>query len=158
MRFLVEDPLTKLARKLRLMGFDTEICSRNDIRKSIENRDVFLTKSKKAMEIASKFGIRPYLIKSENWRSQLKSVIQRFQIDLDDVHFLCRCSKCNGLLEEASPGDAAMVPEYVALTAEKLYKCNRCGQLYWNGSHVEHMKWMNGIVGKSGDNAEENKL
>lgn len=155
MKFLVEDSLTRLAKKLRLMGFDTEICTRSEIGEASQDRDVFLTKSRKALEIAWKSKIKCYLIKSENWKSQLKSVIQRFKIDANDVHFLSRCSKCNGILVEASLDDLANVPEYVALTKGRFSRCRVCGQVYWNGSHVEQMKWMNAFLEKSGGKTEE---
>ncbi|HDP77056.1 MAG TPA: hypothetical protein ENN47_02495 [Mesotoga infera] len=155
MKFLVEDSLTKLAKKLRLLGFDTEICTRSEIGEASRDREVFLTKSKKSMEIAWKHKIRCFLIKSENWRSQLRSVIQRFKIDANNVDFLSRCSKCNGMLVEASPEDLADVPEYVALTKDRFCRCTRCGQVYWNGSHVEHMESMKTFLEKSGGRTEE---
>ncbi|MDD2332951.1 MAG: Mut7-C RNAse domain-containing protein [Mesotoga sp.] len=155
MKFLVEDSLTKLAKKLRLMGFDTEICTRSEISEASRDREVFLTKSKKSLEIAWKNKIKCYLIKSENWKSQLRSVIQRFKIDANDVHFLSRCSKCNGMLVEASPNDLTDVPEYVALTKARFCRCIHCGQVYWDGSHVEHIKLMNSFLEKSGGRTEE---
>ncbi|MBN2253007.1 MAG: hypothetical protein JW701_04870 [Kosmotogaceae bacterium] len=155
MKFLVEDSLTKLGKKLRLLGFDTEICTRSEIGEASKDREVFLTKSKKSLEIAWKYRIKPYLIKSENWKSQLRSVIQRFRIDANDVHFLSRCSKCNGLLVEASPDVLADVPEYVALTKVRFCRCMRCGQIYWDGSHVERIRLMNSFLEKSGVKTEE---
>jgi hypothetical protein len=148
MKFLVEDSLTKLAKKLRFLGFDTEICSRNEIEGAVSNRDVFLTKSRKALEIAMRFRIRCYLIKSENWKSQLKSVVHRFRISHKDIDVLSRCSKCNGELEIASLEDLCGVPDYILLTKENFSKCKNCGHIYWKGSHVEHMRMIIEIVEK----------
>ncbi|HOI63648.1 MAG TPA: Mut7-C RNAse domain-containing protein [Mesotoga sp.] len=156
MKFLVDESLSKLGRKLRILGLDTVVCGWQTFDSSLTERDIFLTTSKRFLERAIKSHLRCYLLKSSNWRSQLKSVFQRYSIRVEGLKPFSRCSVCNGELEEASSEDLCSVPEYVMLNNENLRKCKNCGRVYWKGSHVEHMRSLYRIVAEtSGDKTEQ---
>ncbi len=49
-----------------------------------------------------------------------------------------RCGKCNGSLRKRD--DAAADPEYVPDDwSDPTYRCIRCGQIYWTGSHWDRV-------------------
>jgi uncharacterized protein with PIN domain len=56
-------------------------------------------------------------------------------------HAFTRCTRCNGTLREASKQQVAgRVPTRVLLERERFARCRGCGQVYWEGSHVERMR------------------
>lgn len=146
MKFLVEDSMTRLAKKLRLLGFDAQICNRENFNELVAGRDVFLSKSKHLIERAIKTGIECYFLKSNSWKAQLKSVFQRYRLKIEAGAPFSRCSICNGELEKMNGVEIDSVPEYTALTHEEFFKCNHCGKIYWRGSHTAHMKTLLKIV------------
>jgi hypothetical protein len=159
MNILVDDSLKKLARKLRLLGFDTAVWSKSIDELASNERDIFLTKSRRFLEKALKMGIKSYLIKSDRWESQIRSVFQRLRVSFEDLRPFSRCTICNGSLEElAKDSITGEVPEYILFTAAQFHKCTLCGRIYWRGSHTVHLERLLEITKVSGDTAEKNTL
>jgi uncharacterized protein with PIN domain len=52
-----------------------------------------------------------------------------------------RCIRCNGLAE---PVEKARVEHLLEpktrLYYEEFHQCRECGQIYWQGSHYQHMR------------------
>ena len=144
LRFLADRMLGKLARKLRLLGFDTlyfpeereerllEIASKED--------RILLTRDRDFYNKALKVGMRVFLLKSDKWRSQLKAVFDKFKIKPSDVSPFSRCMECNEPLEKIDKESVKdRVPEYIYLTHDEFKICRVCGRIYWKGTHVGHM-------------------
>ena len=130
--------LGKLAKKLRLLGFDTMYYPKIDeseIFKRSKGR-ILLTRDKEVYRKAFSSGLDAYYVEHDNWRVQLRNLI----IDLnlyDDMKPFTRCVECNELLIDATPDEVKDdVPEYVYKTIEKFKMCPRCGKIYWKGSHL----------------------
>jgi len=143
-RFLVDRMLGKLAKKLRMLGFDTLYFSEieeNELLTMASNEGrILLTRDKELFEKAVKRGIETFLIKSDRWRSQISAVLKRFRISENDLKLFSRCMECNTVLKEVSKQDVVLdVPEYVYMTHERFLKCPMCGKVYWAGTHVEDM-------------------
>ncbi len=147
LKFAVDCMLGKLAKALRMMGFDTfyqsyiddadlvDIAYRED--RIILTRDVDLTNRKKA---------KKYLwIKSTNFIQQIKQVRKEFNLE-ENKKPLSRCLICN---EELKPIQKErvkeLVPEYTYKTQDDFYKCSGCGKIYWSATHVDSMKDIYGI-------------
>ena len=139
--------LGKLAKKLRLLGFDALYHSdieEDEILRLSKDR-ILLTRDKILERKAKKLGIDVFYIKSDKWRSQLKAVNDRFSIEKYSKPFT-RCSECNGELvyvEKEKVKDK--VPEYVYKTVDEFKMCKNCRKIYWKGSHVS---WMVSDIGK----------
>lgn len=51
-----------------------------------------------------------------------------------------RCAKCNGELIDATAEDVkADVPEAVAKTHSKFWRCSSCKRIYWEGGHWKNI-------------------
>jgi uncharacterized protein len=54
-----------------------------------------------------------------------------------------RCLRCNNLLIPLDPDEAKKkwpeLPDYVYQTQRRFNWCDRCGQLFWAGTHVRNM-------------------
>ncbi|HBT39033.1 MAG: hypothetical protein XD58_1561 [Thermotoga sp. 50_1627] len=139
--FFADRMLGKLARKLRLLGFDTAYASDMDEEAILEfcketNR-VLITRDRDLLKKAVERGIRCYYVSSDDWREQLMELSKK--IDLKNSKRMSRCSLCNAELVRAGGEEIrAKVPLYVQQTQTEFYSCPVCGRVYWAGSHVEH--------------------
>lgn len=135
--FLADVNLGKLARNLRLAGFDTAYRN-NAIDSELiqlmndENR-ILLTRDRKLlMRNAVKIG---YLPRSDDPTKQMEEVFKRFDL-YDEIRPYSRCVNCNGLLEQVSK--ESVMDQIEPLTKkyfEEFSQCPICGQVYWKGSH-----------------------
>jgi uncharacterized protein with PIN domain len=141
-KFILDVHLGKLAKYLRLCGFDTlyrkdyndiEIINISSSEKRIIlTHDVELLKNKKVTH--------GYWIRSQYLNEQLKEVLLRFNLKHQLLPFT-RCLECNGLLTEVSKEDIMdrLLPETDKYFTD-FRKCMECDRIYWEGSHYERMK------------------
>lgn len=145
-RFLADRMLGTLTRYLRFMGYDTVSAngwspgdSREDTRlldlACRENR-ILLTRDH---ELARRGKKQAVLVETEDVLAQVGQLIDRGLI----VRRLSmsRCSLCNTLLRTATDDEISSAP-YIPVKREgfTFFWCDRCGRLYWNGSHRKHLQ------------------
>ncbi|MDK2897514.1 MAG: uncharacterized protein PWP04_1634 [Candidatus Atribacteria bacterium] len=138
-KFLVDAMLGKLARWLRILGYDTEYVRYLDDPQIIAlaryQKRTLLTKDRKMAQKAPNIA---YLVKSVEWEKQVKEIIQVFHLNAD--YLLSRCPECNQKLIKISPAEAkSLVPLFVAHTFQQFKKCPQCQQVYWNGTHWQRI-------------------
>jgi hypothetical protein len=141
MKFIADVMLGRLAKRLRLLGFDVLYGSSLDdnelIRLSLEQDRVILTRD--AALAARPLAANHLFIKSERIRDQLHQVLSAFPAEALP---LTRCSRCNEPLRRMAKQDIAdLVPSHVFETQEEFFKCEACGRIYWRGTHVKRMEW-----------------
>jgi uncharacterized protein with PIN domain len=72
---------------------------------------------------------------------QLRELIQKGVISLDEKTFFSRCLLCNHLLSEISRKEAeGKVPDFVFYQQKHFFRCPQCSRIYWQGSHLEKMQ------------------
>ncbi|MEW6679564.1 MAG: Mut7-C RNAse domain-containing protein [bacterium] len=140
MKFILDDMLGKLARWLRIMGYDAKYCRKISddevIKQAKEERRILLTRDRL---LVKRFAVTSLLIKSENIENQLKQVIKRFNLDIKDI--FTRCPSCNGILEGIEKEKAYHnVPDIVFSCYDNFSLCTLCGKYYWRGNHWEKIK------------------
>lgn len=135
--FVVDVNLGKLARYLRMGGFDTiyqnKIADEELIDIMLEENRTLLTRDRKLlMRNVVRSG---YLPRSDQPAEQLEEVLKRFAL-FDDVKPYTRCINCNGILESVSK--EKIIDQLQPLTKKyfnDFSQCPDCGQIYWKGSH-----------------------
>ena len=139
MRFAADRMLGKLAKWLRLLGFDTLYYNHSSDEEFLtlaEEGRVLLTRNRTLTK-----GIDPgrvLLVQDNDPKIQLKEVIRLLGLEPDPDRFFTRCTICNGALEAANPLDVyGRVPDYVWTAHDKFSKCTGCGRIYWPGSHIK---------------------
>ncbi len=134
-KFLVDVMLGRLAKWLRLVGYDAAYSSDADDHRlarwaRAEDR-ILLTRD---VELARRRGVRVMLIESEKVEQQLRQVFRTLELTVQEP--FSRCAECNVLLEEHSPERASSrVPPYVFRTQVQFRTCPHCGRVYWRGTH-----------------------
>ncbi|UCD74374.1 MAG: Mut7-C RNAse domain-containing protein [Phycisphaerales bacterium] len=144
MRFFVDVMLGRLARWLRILGFDTayeeDIEDEDLIRCAVDERRIILTRDRLMPEQWRVDGI--HLVNAEEPMAQLREVADAFGL-AETARPFTRCSQCNALLSEASEDEVAVHVPADVLEAVKYFKhCPGCDRFYWEGSHVKRMRRM----------------
>lgn len=141
-RFIADVHLGKLARYLRLCGFDT-LFSNNYADPEImdlsnSDKRIILTCDKLLLE--NKKALNGFLVKSQKPEDQLKEVFTGLRLK-DSVRPFTRCMECNSLLEEV---EKETIIELLEPRTREFYDnfsiCSSCNHIYWEGSHYEKMK------------------
>lgn len=131
---LADAMLGKLARWLRVIGFDTRYMQGEDAaiaHCARAERRVLLTRDH---ELAQRQGLQTILVRAEMLEAQLSEVIAVLGIPSPEVS--ARCMHCNVPLVTIPKKDAReRVPAYVLRTHEAFQQCRKCGRIYWKGTH-----------------------
>ncbi|MCB2185745.1 MAG: Mut7-C RNAse domain-containing protein [Deltaproteobacteria bacterium] len=129
-RLITERMLGKLARWLRLMGFDAPMVPEPPLR--LQPGEILLTRRR---SLVGKPGV--IYVVSDSWLEQLKQVMKEAGLELDEARCFTRCLDCNLPVEPLSRKQArSLVPEFVWSTAESFSRCPACGKIFWPGSHT----------------------
>jgi uncharacterized protein with PIN domain len=141
-RFLCDGHLGKLARLLRVMGFDTawddSWSEAAMARRGLNENRTVLSRSRSLLKRSAMDNAM--LIRSDHPDEQAHEVLRRYLL-ADQVHLFGRCSVCNGLLREvAMSAVAARIPPRTAKWLDTYYLCRDCDQLYWEGTHVTALR------------------
>jgi uncharacterized protein with PIN domain len=117
--------LERLARWLRVLGFDTACATGPDVavmeRAAAEGRHLLTRDRRLAAEAQP---LSAVLIRSDEPLEQLREVLGHFGLRVPDDLFR-RCMLCNIPLVDV-PGDHR--------------RCPSCGRVYWEGSHTRRMR------------------
>ena len=136
--FSVDANLGRLARYLRLFGFDTaydpelsdaELAeSSQDDKRLLLTRDVGLLKRRTITH--------GYFVRADDPRVQVTEVLARFDLAASARPFI-RCTMCNSVLVPVDKADVAdRVPASSLARFDEYRLCPGCGAVYWEGSHM----------------------
>ena len=140
-RFAVDRMLGRLARMLRLLGYDTyyanDMTAAQLLAMGRSGERVILTRG----ETAQRF---PHLdkvlsLKSEYPPQQLREVVERLGLETRSGLWT-RCTLCNAPIERVEKaGVEALVEAKIFRLYEEFYRCTGCSHVYWRGSHVDRI-------------------
>lgn len=137
-RFTVEKTLGKLAKWLRILGFDacSEPCGSMGSNAQTVSGRILLTRTRRRCRELQ--GRSFFLIRSNDPFDQLKEVICGLSLSARDLRPFSRCLLCNEPTEPVSK-DAVyhLVPDFIWENHERFCRCGRCRKIYWAGSHTE---------------------
>jgi uncharacterized protein with PIN domain len=143
-RFVLDVHLGKLARYLRLLGFDavyrTDYDDATIIRLSLDEQRIILTRNRGVLKHA---GVtHGYRVRSTVPRHQLGEVVRVFDLGGNTRPFT-RCMLCNGELQRVAKDVVAdRLPLRVRLYFDEFAQCRECADVYWPSSHCQRMRQM----------------
>lgn len=145
MKFIADVMLGRLAKRLRLLGFDVlydRTLNDNElIRLSLEQDRVILTRDTGLA--ARPLAANHLFINGDGVLAQVEQVLSAFPASSLP---LTRCSECNVLLAPLKKRDARdLVPPPVYDAYDEFLQCASCGRIYWKGSHVKRMSLPAGV-------------
>lgn len=136
-RFAADAHLGKLARYLRILGFDTAY--RTDwadavlVEAAQSEKRIILTRDHGLLKRAAVD--HGCLIRETCPRAQLVEVLTRFDL-ARSVRPFTRCPRCNGPVSAVSKAEiGSSLPPRTAALVQEFKRCQDCGHLYWQGAH-----------------------
>ncbi len=137
--FAAEPTLGKLAKWLRILGFDTSYEPGFSTKKTIDSgrkNRILLTRTERVRD--GKLPQEFIFITSNIPFEQLREVIDTLGIIYTDTRPFSRCIRCNTRIQpvdkDSVRGD---VPDFIWQTRDIFQICGRCRRIYWPGSHTE---------------------
>jgi len=140
--FVADVHLGKLARTLRLLGFDTAYNSDWEdsqiIEQSNSDHRMILTRDKELLKNGTtQWG---YWVRATDPDQQIRELFARFQL-AGQTNPFSRCMKCNGMLKKTDKNEVKNeIPPKVRKWHSDYWRCVQCGQVYWKGSHFEKLQ------------------
>ncbi len=132
-RFLCDQNLGKLARWLRILGFDADYMARWDekmLRQAMAEDRILLTRKVVAQAMT---GV--VYIQHDHVREQLQGLFKALGLTEIGEPFT-RCGVCNTRLMDISKDlIKGLIPDYVHDTHERFARCPCCKRIYWKGTH-----------------------
>jgi uncharacterized protein len=140
--FILDVHLGKLARYLRMLGFDTLYRNDNDdpeiIRISLAEHRIILTRDIGLLKVKSVS--HAYFVRNQDPGKQLVEVLDYFDL-YPSIDPFNRCIKCNGQLEPVEKEEIIQRLEPLTIRYfNEFYRCRDCQGVFWEGSHFEHMQ------------------
>lgn len=141
-RLVLDGHLGRLARYLRMLGFDarwrSDAPDEELARVAADERRILLTRD--AGLLKRRIVTHGYYVREVDPRRQLAEVVRRLDL-LGSARPFRRCLRCNDLLETVRKEDVAgELPPRVRERHGAFRRCPSCRRLYWAGSHHRRME------------------
>ena len=145
LKFIVDNNVGKLAKWLRIMGYDTLFFNGSDdsrmIATALAEGRVILTRDTQIMRrrLVTSGRLKAILIEGDQPEQQMHQVIETLNLDCQFRPFAI-CLECNQPLVERSKQQVKdLVPPYVFQTQSQYMECPVCHRIYWRGTHWQAM-------------------
>ncbi len=154
--FILDVHLGKLARYLRLLGFDVAYANHWDdpeiVQRARKEQRIILTRDRGLLE--RKAVLLGYLVESLDPEGQLQEVLDQFNLRRRLKPY-SRCPLCGTPIEQV-PKEAVLpsLPPRVARRYRKFYQCPSCGKVYWKGDHFRNL---DALIQKARSRTRNNK-
>jgi uncharacterized protein with PIN domain len=139
-KFVADVMVGKLARWLRVLGFDVTYSNAFEddeiIRLATSENRIILTRD--GGLAARCDDSQCLLISSVEYPEQVLQVLRTF--DLKEFNLFSRCLECNTPLERVDKEEVfERVPPFIYLTQDRFATCSSCNRVFWHGSHTDEI-------------------
>ncbi len=154
-KFIADINVGRLAKWLRIMGYDTLLFRGDDDSALVElatlDDRIILTRDTRIMErrAVSSGQVKLVLIEADEMWRQLKQVAKTLNL-APVLNPFALCLECNEpLISKKKEEVKDFVPAYVYRTQDEFMECPVCHRIYWRGTHWQAMSKK--LVGLMGD-------
>ena len=142
MKFILTRELGRLAKWLRILGFDSEYFKEDNIGsliiQALRDSRIILTRNLRMHDI---YGTKIIYIKSERLPEQVAQLLKELKLAPNSKQMFSRCIICNTeLIAVEKEKIQDRVPEYVFATQDNFVTCPQCQRIYWQGTHWGNVK------------------
>lgn len=143
--FVTECTLGKLAKLLRMAGFDTThdpgLPAPERLAGLCRNPEkVLLSRTRHVVQAATAAGVDALLIVENDPENQFRQVMRELNLGMTNFRPLTRCIACNQPLKGCSKEAVVLrVPEYIFQKYQDFSCCSACKRVYWPGTHADRM-------------------
>ena len=137
MKFILTKEVGRLARWLRILGFDTVYYNQDNTARvlllALREQRIVVTRNKLLFDTIS---AKAVYLTQEKVEDQLRAVIEKLGIRIDEEKMFSRCVLCNKALAAVDKQNVKeRVPPYVYKTQDSFMECGLCRRVYWPGTH-----------------------
>ena len=142
-RFVADRNLGKLAKWLRILGYDT-LYDRGDadqdfLRRAAEGGRIALTRKRDLARLIHTGSL--VVVKADRVEAQIGQVLNTLDLQPDPSERMTRCLQCNAPLEEVPKAAVeGVVPAYVYGAHTRFRRCPCCGRIFWPGTHTRNVE------------------
>ena len=141
-RFAADAMLGRLARWLRVLGYDTSydiaVADPVLVRLAEEEQRLLLTRDRHLLRELRP--ARALEVRQDDPLHQLRDVVRELRLPAPAALFT-RCLLCNAALRALDRAEARpLLPEGLADLPGPVRRCPVCDRVYWDGSHVSRMR------------------
>lgn len=141
-RFIADSMLGKLAKWLRILGYDTLY-----FRDAPDGRLVALARREGRLLLTrdTRLLLRRrlcpmFFVRDDRVWDQLRQMVGELGLSVEE-RLGSRCIRCNRSLAPLAKDRAAgRVPEYVFRHHDAFFQCETCERIFWGGTHLTHME------------------
>lgn len=145
MRFIVDENVGKLARWLRMLGYDSVFFNGEDdsqmVRQALSESRILLTRDTGVMKrrVVNQGRLKAVLFRTEEPEQQMRQLASAIDLK-SSSHPFTICLECNRPLIDKIPAEVKdRVPPYVYKTQTQYMECPSCRRIYWRGTHWKTM-------------------
>jgi hypothetical protein len=144
--FIVDAMLGKIAKKLRLLGYDSLYSSNIEdeelLRIAKEENRILITKDLLLSEKAKKQQIDTIQITKDDEIDQFLQIVEMADLEECTINgSSSRCPVCNGELKVTEKNSIfGKIPTGVFEKLNKFWTCIKCGKIYWEGTHIKNLQ------------------
>ena len=145
-KFFVDAMLGNIAKKLRILGYDTlyssDIADEKLIVIAKKEKRIIISRDEELIRKSQKLGIHSIYIKTKEETDQFLEIISSENLKIIQINGdTSRCPKCNSII---APIDKTIIkeqiPHGVFNSINKFWRCKNCNQLYWEGTHIKNLQ------------------
>ncbi len=144
-KFIVDINAGKLAKWLRIMGYDASLFTDEDdgemVKIALKENRVILTKDSQIMKrrLITSGKLKAVLIKGDDPKTQLQQITTALNLNYQFKPFSV-CLQCNqNLIVRRKEEVAHLVPPHVLKTQNQYMECPSCHRIFWRGTHWQAM-------------------
>ncbi len=151
--FIADEHLSKLVRRMRVLGLDALLFSGGDDSRLLKlmqhGKRTLLTRDRKLL--MHNIVLSGYYVRSVDVFEQTCEVVKRYRL-AEKIRPFTRCPSCNGKLEKA---DKASLLDRLEPKTRRYFQrflvCSCCGKIFWRGSHTEKLEgFVEAVMQRSG--------
>jgi len=147
-KYVVDSMFGSLARKLRILGFDSYYASNlrdeDAIQIGLDQNRTIITADRELFSRTVNKKVRAVLLSSSDDLHNAATILKYHHKEIKFDPSSARCSKCNGILINVSKVMIRnRVIEGVYNNYEVFFECKSCSKVYWIGTHItEIQSWI----------------
>ncbi len=142
MKFILTKELGRLAKWLRIIGYDTVYYDGDDKAKlvilSLRDNRIILTRDSKMARFT---GVKVVHFRDDEVEKQLEQAIKELNLEVSEEKTFTLCVDCNRpLCSVEKERIKNRVPPYVFKTQNEFKLCPACDKVFWKGTHWDLVK------------------
>ena len=147
-KYVVDSMFGSLARKLRILGFDSYYASNlrdeDAIQIGLDQNRTIITADRELFSRTVNKKVRAVLLSSSDDLHNAATILKYHHKEIKFDPSSARCSKCNGILINVSKEMIReKIKEGVYNNYEVFFECKSCSKVYWIGTHItEIQSWI----------------